>query len=65
MRGDISPLPKYVFMAWSLVKHRKNFNFTYGTIILPDGCETWFSFQEKRVLENRVPRRMFGPKTEK
>jgi len=22
------PLPQYVFMAWYLVKHRDNFNFT-------------------------------------
>jgi hypothetical protein len=26
MRGAIPPLPKYVFMAWCLVKHRDNFN---------------------------------------
>jgi hypothetical protein len=25
MRGAIPPLPKYVFMAWCLVKHRDNF----------------------------------------
>jgi hypothetical protein len=38
-------------------------------IILPValyGCETWpFIYREEirqRVLENRVPRRMFGPK---
>jgi hypothetical protein len=24
MRGAIPPLPKYVFMAWYLVKHRDN-----------------------------------------
>jgi hypothetical protein len=27
MRGAISPLPLYVFMAWCLVKHRDNFTF--------------------------------------
>jgi hypothetical protein len=26
MRGGISPLPQYIFMAWCLVKHRDNFN---------------------------------------
>ena len=41
----------------------------YGTIILPVvlyGCETWsFTLREERrlrVSENRVPRRIFGPK---
>jgi len=29
MRGVISPLPQYVFMAWCLVKHRGNFTI-YG-----------------------------------
>jgi hypothetical protein len=28
MRGAILPLPKYVFMAWYLVKYRDNFTFT-------------------------------------
>jgi hypothetical protein len=28
MRGAISPLPQYAFMAWCLVKHRDNFSFT-------------------------------------
>jgi hypothetical protein len=28
MRGAIPPLLQYVFMAWCLVKHRDNFNFT-------------------------------------
>jgi hypothetical protein len=27
MRGAIPPLPKYVFMAWYLAKHRDNFTF--------------------------------------
>jgi hypothetical protein len=27
MRGDIPPLPQYVFMPWCLVKHRDNFAF--------------------------------------
>jgi hypothetical protein len=27
MRGAISLLPQYVFMAWGLVKHRDNFTF--------------------------------------
>jgi hypothetical protein len=29
MRGFIPLLPQYVFMAWSLVKHRDNFTFTF------------------------------------
>jgi hypothetical protein len=29
MCGAIPPLPQYVFMAWCLVKHRDNFNFTF------------------------------------
>jgi hypothetical protein len=28
MRGAIPPHPRYVFMAWCLVKHRDNFTFT-------------------------------------
>jgi hypothetical protein len=27
MRGDIPPLPQYVFMVWYLVKHKDNFTF--------------------------------------
>jgi hypothetical protein len=29
MRGDISPLPQYVFMARCLVKHRDNFTLYF------------------------------------
>ena len=43
----------------------------YSTIILPVvvyGCETWsLTLREERrlrVFENRVPRRIFGPKRE-
>jgi hypothetical protein len=32
MRGAISPLHLYVFMAWWLVTHRDNFTFTYTFI---------------------------------
>jgi hypothetical protein len=28
MRGTIPPLSQHVFMAWYLVKHRDDFNFT-------------------------------------
>jgi hypothetical protein len=35
MCGGILPLPKYVFMAWCLVKHKKNFTFTF---IIPYCC---------------------------
>jgi len=30
MRRAIPPLPQYVFIAWSLVKHRDNFTFTFS-----------------------------------
>jgi hypothetical protein len=29
MRGAITPLPQYAFMAWCLVKHRDNFTFYF------------------------------------
>jgi hypothetical protein len=28
MHGTIPP-PQYIFMAWCLIKHRDNFNFTF------------------------------------
>jgi hypothetical protein len=31
-RGNILPLPQYVFMVWCLVKHRDNFTFTFTTV---------------------------------
>ena len=51
----------------------KNLRITiYRTIILPEvlyGCETWsFTVREERrlrVFENRVLRRIFGPKRDK
>jgi len=27
MRGDIPPLPQYIFIVWCFVKQRENFNF--------------------------------------
>jgi hypothetical protein len=30
MRGAITPLPRYIFMAWCLVKHRDKFTFTFN-----------------------------------
>jgi hypothetical protein len=33
MRGAISLLPQYVFMAWCLVKHRDNFTFTFFSFV--------------------------------
>jgi hypothetical protein len=32
MRGAITPLPQYAFMAWCLVKHRDNFTFTFSVV---------------------------------
>ena len=50
-------------------RHLINYIFTYRTIILPVvqyGCETWsLTLREERslrVFENRVLRRVFGPK---
>jgi hypothetical protein len=50
-------------------KKLKNQNIQYKTIILPVvlyGCENWsLTLKEEhrlRVFENRVPRRVFGPK---
>jgi hypothetical protein len=34
MSGVIPSLPQYAFMAWSLVKHRDNFTFTFYLILL-------------------------------
>jgi hypothetical protein len=34
MRGAITPLPQYLFVAWYLVKHRDKFTFTYIIIII-------------------------------
>jgi hypothetical protein len=34
MRGAVLPLPQYVFIAWSLVKHRDNFTFIFYLYIL-------------------------------
>jgi hypothetical protein len=63
MRGAISPIYQYVFMAGCLVKHRDNFTYT-----LLYGCETWsLTLREEHrlsVFENRVLRRIFGPKRE-
>jgi hypothetical protein len=39
MRGAITPLPQYVFMAWCLVKKRDNFAFTLYIIALMMGKE--------------------------
>jgi len=30
MRGVISPLTQYPFMAWCLIKHNDNFTFTFN-----------------------------------
>jgi hypothetical protein len=64
MSGAIHPLPQYAFMAWCLVKkHRDNFTF-----YLLYGCETWSltlrKEQRLKVYENRVLRRISGPKRE-
>jgi hypothetical protein len=80
MRGAIPPLPLYVFTVWFLVKHRDKFTFTstcttmyqfsFVTVqkVKGNGCETWSLIltEEHRltVFENRVLRRIFGPKRE-
>jgi hypothetical protein len=49
-------------LVWGLFQLRIEFNFK----VLPYGCETWsLTLREEprlRVFENRVLRRMFGPK---
>jgi len=40
MRGAISPLPQYFFMAWFSVKHRDNFTFTFTHIT--EGLGIWY-----------------------
>jgi hypothetical protein len=32
MRGDILPLPQYVFIAWCLVKHRDNLDIIKNVV---------------------------------
>jgi hypothetical protein len=52
--------PLYVFMAWCLVKHRDNFTFTFvwiGNLVSHRKGRKRF-----RVFENRVQKRIFGPK---
>jgi hypothetical protein len=38
MRGAISPLPQYVFMAWCLVKHRERSRSKYFPCNLAQRC---------------------------
>jgi hypothetical protein len=58
------------FLSSSLLTKNIKDNI-YGTLIWPvvlRGCETWFLISSEehrlRVFENRVLRRIFGPKTE-
>jgi len=60
-----------LLLSASLLSKNKKFEI-YRTIILPVvlyGCETWsLTLREEcrlRVLENRVLRRIFGPKRDK
>jgi len=63
----------YVFMVWRFVKHRVRLHVLTVkhrdnlTLVLY-GCETWFvTLKDKHklmVFENRVLRRIFGPKRE-
>jgi hypothetical protein len=64
-----SALPLFDFTIISIVIFSKHKNKTYKTVILPVvlyGCETWsLTLREEhrlRVFENRVLRRIFGPK---
>jgi hypothetical protein len=47
MCGAIPPLPQYVFMAWSLVKHRDSFTFFYLFISMT----RYFQLSEIDLLE--------------
>jgi hypothetical protein len=39
MHGAILPLPQYVFMAWSVVKRRDKFTFTFTKVTGCDGVD--------------------------
>jgi hypothetical protein len=47
MRGAISPLPQYVFMACCLVKHRDNFTFLPPSTLRPPTWSLSLRFQTK------------------
>jgi hypothetical protein len=53
MRGAIPPFPRYVFMAWCLVKHRDNFTFY---ILLNMITLIWngFQYEEDRVFSDLI-----------
>jgi hypothetical protein len=48
MRGAISPLPQYAFMAWCLVKHRDKFAFALTFTFLSE-CVTLYLEVKKHV----------------
>jgi hypothetical protein len=48
MRGDIPPLPQYVFMAWCLVKHR-DFTFTLFIYKLLNNGSSFYLTLEKQL----------------
>jgi hypothetical protein len=52
MRGAITPLPQYVFMAWCLVKHRDNFIFTLLWKDMLVGFEVLSWLHIGRTVEN-------------
>jgi hypothetical protein len=58
MRGAISTLPLYVFMAWCLVKHRDNFTFTFmGKYVKQKGGNT-FAVSGFYVKSEETPNKM-------
>jgi len=52
MRGAIPPLPRHVFMAWCLVKHRNYFTFTFTWFSLVLDCNTRFASPVINVCEH-------------
>jgi hypothetical protein len=60
---------QYVFMAWCWVKHWDNWlAIVVSVLLVLYGCETWSLTRREehklRAFENRVLRRIFGPKRE-
>jgi len=56
MRGAIPPLPKYVFMAWCLVKHSDNFAFTFypEKLVFIDSTYQLLSFISRMLTRDLI-----------
>jgi hypothetical protein len=58
MRGAITLLPQYAFMAWCLLKHRDNFTFTFTCRKKQNGKITYIGGVERDQKVTGRPRRM-------